>query len=231
MIEGAQPLNIENSDNPKTPVLKKAAAFRQSLSRRLPSTARQWRQTMIAVRKASQSDRQAVWSVHVRAIRETCSRSYTPEQVIAWSRLLPPDSSIQVLQDREFLVAEKHGVIAGFGLLNQGSEEVEAVYVRPDHLRGGVGRAILEALERVAQQGGLDTLWLFATLNAVPFYLAAGYIVQHDTQHCLPNGMELPCVRMAKRLPSESRAAQPRQAPDRGKGAAAGNTYVVTSDR
>ena len=122
-------------------------------------------------------------------------------------------------------------MIAGFGLLNQGSEEVEAVYVRPDHLRGGVGRAILEVLERVAQQGGLDTLWLFATLNAVPFYLAAGYIVQHDTQHCLPNGMELPCVRMAKRLPSESRAAQPRQAPDRGKGAAAGNTYVVTSDR
>ena len=154
----------------------------------------------VRIRQAMDDDRQGIWAVHVRAIREVCSHSYSAEQVASWAGLLSPDSYAGVLRERFVLVAEDKGGIAGFGQLNQASGQVEAVYVLPDRQGEGIGRALLLALEDKARAAGLKRLQLSATLNAVPFYERAGYVEEGSTVHRLPNGVELQCLRMSKDL-------------------------------
>lgn len=155
-----------------------------------------------SIRRATDDDRQAIWTVHVRAIRETCSHSYSADQVASWAGLLSPDSYVTVVRERFLVVAEDADGIAGFGQLNQASGEVDAVYVLPERQREGTGAALLRSLEDAARAAGLKRLHLSATLNAVPFYERAGYIGEGSTVHRLPTGVELECLRMSKELAS-----------------------------
>lgn len=152
------------------------------------------------MRCAGDADRQDIWTVHVRAIREVCSRSYSAEQIAAWAGLLSPDNYATAVQERVFLVAEDRGVVVGFGQLNPDNGEVEAVYVLPERQGEGIGRALLSSLEDSAREGGVATVQLSATLNAVVFYERAGYMQCGAAAHRLPTGVELPCVRMTKQV-------------------------------
>jgi len=152
------------------------------------------------IRRATDRDRQGICTVHVRAIREVCSRSYSEEQITSWAGLLSPDSYVAVVRDRFLVVAEDTVGIVGFGQLNQTKGEVEAVYVLPERQRERIGGALLHSLEDAARAAGLKKLYLSATLNSVPFYRKAGYVEEASTVHRLPNGVELPCVRMSKEL-------------------------------
>jgi putative acetyltransferase len=153
-----------------------------------------------AVRRATQGDCEAIWTVHVRAIREVCSGSYPADRIAAWAQLLSPDSYGRALGEHFFIVAEDAGAILAFGQLDQSKGEVEAVYVRPDCQGQGVGAAILSQLEEAARDAGLKRLQLSSTLNAVPFYERSGYAREGGTVHRLPTGVELPCIRMSKRV-------------------------------
>ena len=154
----------------------------------------------LSIRRATDHDRQGIWNVHVRAIREVCSRSYSEEQIASWAGLLSPDSYVAVVRDRFLVVSEDSSGIIGFGQLNKDRGEVEAVYVLPERQGEGIGGALLSSLEDAARAVGLKKLHLSATLNSVPFYRRAGYVEEGPTVHRLPTGVELPCVRMSKEL-------------------------------
>jgi GNAT superfamily N-acetyltransferase len=138
--------------------------------------------------------------VHVRAIRETCARSYPAEQVSAWVGLVSPDSYTTVLKERVLVVATDGGAIVGFGQLNPRAGEMDAVYVLPDRQGEGIGRLLLAELEAEARARNIRMVELPATLNAVPFYAQAGYTRRYVTVHRLPTGVGLGCVRMGKEL-------------------------------
>ena len=157
----------------------------------------------VRVRPAGDGDRPAIWAVHVRAIRETCSRSYSPEQIATWAGLLSPGSYKSVLQKQVVVVAAEGATVVGFGQLDPDAGEVEAVYVRPDRQGEGIGRVLLSELEERARGRGIGRLELSATLNAADFYERAGYARGRATAHRLPAGVEIPCVRMAKDLRAE----------------------------
>lgn len=154
----------------------------------------------ITLRQATDDDRPAICTVHVRAIRETCSHSYSPEQVSAWAGLLSPDSYCTVVNERVMVVATDGGAVVGFGQMNPDTGEVDAVYVLPDRQGEGIGRLVLADLEAKARARGIRVLELSATLNAVPFYAQAGYGRRHVTVHRLQTGVQLECVRMGKAL-------------------------------
>ncbi len=155
---------------------------------------------VLAIRRAKQSDKESIWRIHTSAIREVCRQRYTEEQVEGWSSLLKPNSYEEVIETREFFVAEKDGAIVGFGQLNLEKGEVESVYVSPEKLGCGIGYQLLQTLEQKAIAHGLSKLQLSSNLNAVGFYERAGFNRLHDSKHSLSNGMELPCVFMEKTL-------------------------------
>jgi GNAT superfamily N-acetyltransferase len=80
--------------------------------------------------------------------------------------------------------------------------EIEAVYVSPEVVRRGVGKAILQKLEERARDLSIKSLKMNASLNAVLFYKSAGYESQKEMKHRLASGVEIGCVLMTKELSS-----------------------------
>ena len=154
---------------------------------------------MITVRKAKQEDKEPIWRVHIRAIKEVCKSHYSENELESWSGVLKPSRYTADISNKTFFVAEDNDVIVGFGQLNQENGKVEAVYVSPDYNRQGVGRKILNALEHAAQDSNLTTLHLWASLNALPFYKSQGYAAQWQTRYLLPFG-RVACIYMVKNL-------------------------------
>jgi GNAT superfamily N-acetyltransferase len=90
--------------------------------------------------------------------------------------------------------------LVGFGALNRAAAEVDAVFVAPEHLRAGIGRAVLTKLESMATSFGLNSLELLSSLNAVGFYSAHGYVPVRDEDFRHPSGLRIASLRMRKVL-------------------------------
>ncbi len=78
--------------------------------------------------------------------------------------------------------------------------KIRAIFVHPEWARRGLGTMILEHCEEAAARAGFRALEMGSTLTGVPLYTLRGYVRQADVLVPLPNGEELPIVRMMKRL-------------------------------
>jgi putative acetyltransferase len=152
------------------------------------------------IRAAVPSDAGAIFTVHISAIRDVCGAVYDATQIDSWTCRKRPEGYLEPMAQHPFLVAVVDGIVVGFSELNPETGEVCAVYVRPDRVRQGIGRQLLRAVETVALQRGLTRIHLHATLNAVPFYQAHGYILDGAGSVLLGDGTGLPCVNMHKEL-------------------------------
>lgn len=155
---------------------------------------------MLIIRRADQEDCVSIAHVHTSAVRAISTSLYTPAEIEAWAIPRAPEDYRQSIRRKEFYVAEEDDSIVGFGVLNQESREIEAVYVAPDVMRRGVGLMILGLLEERARALGLEVVSLNASLNAVQFYERAGYVAQEESKYRLASGVEIPAVPMLKRL-------------------------------
>jgi N-acetylglutamate synthase-like GNAT family acetyltransferase len=153
---------------------------------------------MVNIRRARQEDCQAIMCVHVDAVSGIRTSLYTPEEIQAWAAPKKPESYEESIRTKEFFVVEEERVIVAFGVLNQNSAEVEAVYVSPRAGRRGIGLSLLQKLEERAHALGLEELRLNAALNAVPFYKRAGYVAQAESKYRLSTGVEIACIPMVK---------------------------------
>ena len=70
----------------------------------------------------------------------------------------------------------------------------------PHAARQGVGRRIVDEIERTARDDGIDSLWLDSSLTAAPFYERLGYIAIEPGVHILGSGQPMACIKMRKNL-------------------------------
>lgn len=126
----------------------------------------------------------------------------------------------QLIRDGTYFVAESGGVLAGCGGWSkrrspyggdsdrQGEDPlrdprtepamIRAFFVHPDHARRGIGRSIMLACESAARAAGFTGVEIVATLPGEPLYATFGYIAVERFAIPLPNGENLPVVRMRK---------------------------------
>ncbi len=78
--------------------------------------------------------------------------------------------------------------------------KIRAFFVHPRWARRGIGTLILEACEEAAQRAGFKRFEMGATLTGVPLYRARGYTALENLAVPLGDGLELPIVRMEKRM-------------------------------
>lgn len=157
---------------------------------------------MLNIRRATQGDKEAVWRVHGRAIRETCAGHYPREVIEVWAGRLRPEKYAEAIDDYEFFVAEEDGVVVGFGELGPAAGAIQGLYVSPDVAGRGVGLKLLRTLEERARAHGLKSLRLTSSLNAVPFYERAGFRAVGELTETISPGVERASVRMFKELSS-----------------------------
>ena len=137
------------------------------------------------------------------AITGLATTHYAAEVIHNWIVPVTDETlnELRLNEDREIrLVAELDGQLVGIGALVVERSELRACYVLPTATRQGVGTALVNAIEAIAREKGLDHLAFAASLNAEPFYCALGYCVRERREVALRNGLRMDAVWMHKEL-------------------------------
>ena len=146
------------------------------------------------VRELHPDETRTFLEVHHAAISATAAADYPAEVIEAWSPLPITDAFVQHVRNSHEgeirLAASLDGEIIGIGALVPQNHELRACYVSPEHGRLGAGRALVEAIEHIAQQRGLTYLAMDSSITAERFYLRLGYKVvgrgEHNGENSLP---------------------------------------------
>ncbi|MGX9718145.1 GNAT family N-acetyltransferase [Janthinobacterium lividum] len=154
----------------------------------------------ITLRPALPDDIAALWALRTVAVRVSCATHYAPEQITVWTASPVPDTYAAMLAAGGGIVAMQGEIIAGYAMLDADKQEVDAVFVDPAHAGLGIGKRLLAALEQLARGRGIARLHLSASLNAVPFYAAAGFTALREQAYAHPSGISLASVAMDKDL-------------------------------
>ncbi len=158
------------------------------------------------IRKAVSADAQAVFELRNAAINAQCAAHYAAADLKIWTSGEMSDSLIRHVETICH-VAVIEGTVAGTCMLDLVSGQVDAIFVHPAFMRRGIGRQMMQHLQSLAQEAGLASLHLSATLNAVAFYRSLGFTGDTIAQYKSPRGISLDCVPMVKpiRLTAEAK--------------------------
>jgi GNAT superfamily N-acetyltransferase len=166
-------------------------------------------------------DLEALREVMRRSIERLQDSFLNPEQVAASHKVMGLDA--QLVRDGTYFIVEHSGSIAGCGgwswrstlyggddsvvqreprALDPATEpaRVRAMYTDPDFTRRGVGRLVLTLCEDAAREAGFKSATMMATMAGVPLYRACGYVEAEAPITANIDGVEVPLVRMEKRL-------------------------------
>lgn len=109
-----------------------------------------------------------------------------------------------------YYVVETQGKIVGAGGWTRekpggGGFDGETGHIRhfatePDHLRQGIGRALVERCLADARDAGLSQMECFASLNAVAFYAASGFEALGPLEIRIGGTVPLPSLHMRRPL-------------------------------
>ncbi|WP_423747296.1 GNAT family N-acetyltransferase (plasmid) [Haladaptatus sp. SPP-AMP-3] len=163
----------------------------------------------VNLREADPADAQSICAVHLASIEGLAGQSYTEVQVSAWGHERNPEEYPITASDTYFLLAENEHRLLGFGWMKPNADgyfqsdvygEITAVYVHPSVAHQRIGSQIYTGLESYAREKNIDSLGLWASLNAVPFYEAHGYTQVIDHVHEFDDSIEGTVVEMRKPL-------------------------------
>lgn len=173
-------------------------------------------------RLAQPDDLKALRTVMERAIATLQHGFLTPEQIAASHRVMGLDTQL-IADQTYFLVEDTDGTIAGCGGWSyratlyggdasivarapqrldpaRDAAKIRAMYTDPDHTRRGIGRRILGLCETAARDAGFARAEMMATMAGVPLYQACGYSPVEPVLSAPIDGVQVPLVRMEKRL-------------------------------
>ncbi len=160
----------------------------------------------LEISSAKLSDASRLLEIHTAAVHETAA-SYYPQNILdSWSPSSITEKRIENAKnhwiessENKLLVARVDGEVIGFGMIDT-SSVLQAVYVRPDYGRMGVGKKLLLALEKEAVGLGLTYLKADASINAEEFYTSNGFSILEYSTYRLKSGDEMACVKITKTL-------------------------------
>ena len=132
------------------------------------------------IRRFQESDAAAVSELIRTTLQITNSRDYPSKIINALIERETPDHILQRASWTHFYVAEADSKIIGSGAIGpywdkQDESSLFTIFVRPDCQGKGVGKAIVETLERDPFALRAKRIEIPASITGLPFYLKMGY--------------------------------------------------------
>ena len=176
---------------------------------------------MFDVRVATDADVPALRTLIDVSVRELSVGYYTAAQAeSALVHVFGPDT--QLIADGTYYVVESGGALVAAGgwsrrrtlyggdqtksgadaALDPATEpaRIRAFFVHPAWVRRGLGRLLFERCRSAAREAGFRELTLVATLPGVPLYTALGFVEGDRFAVPMPDGLELPVIRMTRKI-------------------------------
>jgi GNAT superfamily N-acetyltransferase len=137
-----------------------------------------------------------------RAVDHGCRNHYTAAQrdvvYLGYARNLFEETPGRL----ETVVAEHRGRVVGMAQLDPADERLRALFVDAAHQQHGFGRALMVNIEERANSHRIPRLHGAMALNAIAFYLRAGFRPCGGPERLMSAGISVPVQRMEKDLRS-----------------------------
>ena len=124
-------------------------------------------------RLATIDDARRLLEIRRSSILELTAPAMSALESQLWAAQLTLVGMKRKLRELEIWVAERDGVVAGWGAIR--GDVLEGLYTAPECAGRGVGAALLEMLERLMRERGIPAVRAEASSNARDFYLRRGY--------------------------------------------------------
>jgi len=152
------------------------------------------------VREYQAKDAPTIAELFSSTVREINGKHYSERQLNAWAS---PDKDAhffhtKLSQSRSF-VAEEEGEILGFADLLPERRLLMYFYVHKGHQRKGIGKALLDKIENIAKEQGIEEIYTDASITAKPFFEAMGF-VPLEKQEVERAGLHFVNFKMRKKL-------------------------------
>ncbi len=135
-----------------------------------------------------------------RAMERGCRDHYDPAQRAAVFASYAHNLFVEALGPFETVAALQAGRPIGFAQLDPSSARLRALFVDGEFQQRGIGSALLSEVERRALRRGAARLHGAMSLNAIPFYLRAGFQPCPGPERLIASGISVPVLRMDKTL-------------------------------
>ncbi len=132
------------------------------------------------IRRFQEKDAAEVSALIATTLRTTNSRDYSPEYIENDVRALQPESILERAGWTHFYVVCDGEKIVGCGAIGPfwgktDESSLFTVFVLPDYQGQGIGRKIIQALEKDAYFLRAKRIEIPASITAAPFYRKMGY--------------------------------------------------------
>ena len=124
-------------------------------------------------RLAMRKDASRLYDIRRRSILELAPPTMPAAEARAWAAQLTLSGMERKLRELEVWVAERGGIVAGWGAIR--GDMLEGLYTAPEFAGQGVGAALLDRLEGLMREREFPSVRLEASSNARGFYLRRGY--------------------------------------------------------
>ena len=141
------------------------------------------------LRKYRSNDCPEMLKLFYDTVHEINKKDYSSEQLDAWTSGIIFDKWDKSFLSNNTIVAEKNGIIAGFGDMDNNGY-LDRLYVNKDYQNIGIGSAIINELEKTAVSNGVFCFTTYSSITAKPFFIKHDYRVLKENT-VLKNGIEM----------------------------------------
>jgi putative acetyltransferase len=151
----------------------------------------------VIIRDVTPEDSDGLLDVHQAAIRVLGRAAYSENECESWAFGLTSGGYLKAMEAGEtFIAAIFADHISAF--CSYKNDEIVGLFVHPRWRRQGVASKLLSTAEGRICQTGVAKIMLDAAASAVPFYQAAGYMIDCETSWKTRGGLTLSSYRMTK---------------------------------
>ncbi|WP_298964989.1 GNAT family N-acetyltransferase [uncultured Methylobacterium sp.] len=133
------------------------------------------------IRLATKDDAAEISRLVFLALHESNARDHGPEIIDRIAQDFTPDWIASRIATRQVFVAVETSRIVGTA--SRDGDIVRAVFVAPDALERGIGRALMAEIGRAALDAGVAMLTLHSSLTAMGFYDRLGFRTVREHHH------------------------------------------------
>lgn len=154
---------------------------------------------MIQIRNRKPEDAPTLADIERGVIRVTAKDFYSPTVIDLWVESIVTENFQKTDPDWIHFVATEDNRIVGFVNFSR-MGRIGAFYVDKDHVRQGIGSALMKKIEEQAKQWKIQKLDCLASLNAQSFYEKHRFRFVEKREHPLTESVRMTVHRMEKDL-------------------------------
>ncbi|WP_432219502.1 GNAT family N-acetyltransferase [Pseudomonas kribbensis] len=133
------------------------------------------------IRNATYADAPAISRMIINTLRKSNAQDYSSEIIDQVTQSFSPQAILRFLSERQVLVAIVDSHLIATASLDQ--DVVRSVFVDPGYQGKGIGRHLMERIQSIAVNAGLNRLRVPSSITAEGFYASLGFIKIQDEFH------------------------------------------------